>query len=139
MINPDPDADRNQILAVLDQEVTAIRNNDIKAYLAILADDAVFMPPNLPAKQGDELRLWLDEFLWSVTVQWLEFTRVETVVVSDLAYHVFACSWRVTPKAGGEPKVFHFKGLHILRRQLDGAWKLTREIWNTSPAAATTP
>ena len=139
MINSDPEVGREQVLAVLDQEVAAIGNDDIKAYHAILADDAVFMPPNLPPKAGDELRLWLDDFLQSVTVQWLKFTHVETVVVGGCAYHVFACSWRVTPRAGGEPKVLHFKGLHILRRQLDGAWKLAREIWNTSPAAAATP
>jgi ketosteroid isomerase-like protein len=138
MIDSDPEVDREQVLAVLDQEVAAIGNDDIKAYHAILADDAVFMPPNLPAKEGDELRRWLDDFLRGFAIQWLKFTHVETVVVSDCAYHVFACSWRVTPKAGGEPKVLHFKGLHILRRQLDGAWKLAREIWNTSPAAAAT-
>jgi ketosteroid isomerase-like protein len=90
MIDSDPEVAREQVLAVLDQEVAAIGNDDIKAYHAILADDAVFMPPNLTAKEGDELRRWLADFLQGVTVRWLNLIHVDTTVMSDLAYHVFA-------------------------------------------------
>jgi ketosteroid isomerase-like protein len=91
------------------------------------------MAPNVAAKTGTELRQWLNDFLRSVSVQWLKFVHVETVAVGDFAFHVFACSWRVTPKAGGESKVLHFKGLHVLRRGADGVWRIHREIWNMNP------
>lgn len=133
-MNQTVDSNQAGILAVVDQEASAIAAGDIKAYTAILADDAVFMPPSTLEKKGAELRRWLDEFLQSVTIQFLDYTHVEMAVVADLAYHVFACGWRVTPKAGGESRVLRFKGLQILRRQDNGEWKLTREIWNLDPA-----
>lgn len=136
MKNPDSESDRARVIAVLDQEKAAIGASDIHAYYAVLADDAVFLPPGLPALEGSKLRQWLDDFLKGVTVKWLEFAHVETVAVQDIAYHAFTCSWLVTAKAGGDPKTLHFKGLHILRRHLDGGWKIAREIWNTSPASS---
>jgi ketosteroid isomerase-like protein len=54
-----PEVERQEVLAVMDQEVAAISTADVDAYLAILADDAAFMPPNASAKAGQELRVWL--------------------------------------------------------------------------------
>jgi ketosteroid isomerase-like protein len=136
MATRDLDKERKQILAVLDQEKAAIEAGDIGRYLEVLADDAVFMPPNLPAMKGDELRQWLSDFLQRVTIRYLNYVPVETVIANGFAFHVFACSWQAVPKAGGEPKTLHFKGLHILRRQRGGSWKIAREIWNTSPDAS---
>jgi len=135
MLNSVSRVEDGGISAVLDQEVAAIAAGDAASYVATLAEDAVFMPPNLPAKMGAQLQSWLGEFLQQVMVQWLALTHVDTVVAGDLAYHVFACSWRVTPKPQGDPKVLHFKGLHILRRNPSGEWKISREIWNTNPEA----
>jgi ketosteroid isomerase-like protein len=134
-----PEADRKQVIAVTDEEVAAIAAGDFKRYAAILADDAVYMPPNLPAKAGDELRAWLKDFVVRFAIQWLKFVHEETTVAGDLAYHRYTYSWRVTPKAGGEPVVGHGKGLQILRREQDGQWKMARSIWNAIPAPSSTP
>jgi len=133
MTTADSKTDLRVVLATIDCEANAIAAGDRNAYFAVLTDDAVFMPPDAPQKQGAELRGWLDEFLRSVSVQWLSFTHDDTVVAGDLACHAFTCSWRVTPKAGGVSRVLQFKGLHVLRRDADGAWKIQREIWNTNP------
>ena len=130
--------DQQRVIALSDKEVTAMSAGDINQFLAILADDAVLMPPNLPAKSGNELRNWMRDFLERFTIEWLGFVHGETEVAGDLAYHAYAYSWRLTPRAGGEPIVAHGKGVHILRRDPDGRWKLTREIWNASPAAPET-
>jgi ketosteroid isomerase-like protein len=126
--------DRQMVLAVTDEEVAAIEAGDFKRYLAILADDALFMPPGSLAKTGEELREWLRDFVDRYSVRYLKFAHDETVVEDNLAYHRFVYGWKVTPKAGGETVVGHGKGMHILRRQPDGAWKIAREIWNTIPA-----
>jgi ketosteroid isomerase-like protein len=126
-------ADAKRVLDVIDEEVNAVSTGDAQAYLAILADDAVFMPPNQTSKAGDELRIWLREFLEEFSVKWLKFEHLDTETAGDLAYHTYAFSWRVTPKVGGEPTVAQGKGMHVLRRQADGAWKVVREIWNASP------
>jgi ketosteroid isomerase-like protein len=119
-----------EIAALTQREVNACAAGDIGLYLSILADDAVYMPPNTPAKTGEELRRWLGEFIADFTVEWQEFVHGETVVSQDLAFHDNAYRWTVTPKTGGQPVQGHGKGLHIACRQADGAWKLVRNIWN---------
>jgi ketosteroid isomerase-like protein len=57
----------------------------------------------------------------------------ELEAAGDLAYHTYVYTWLTTPRAGGEAKVSSGKGLHILRRQADGPWKIAREIWNDLP------
>jgi ketosteroid isomerase-like protein len=133
MTNSNPGAEIRQVQATIDRETAAIADGNRDAYFAVLTEDAVFMPPNTPAKTGAELRKWLDDFLRSISVRWLDFAHDETVVAGDLACHAFTCRWRVTPRSGGDSKVLRFKGLHLLRRGADGAWKIHREIWNTDP------
>ena len=127
------EGDSRRVLALTDQEVQSISVGDIKAYLALLTEDAIFMPPASHAKEGEELREWLRDCLERFTVEYLEFVHLDTMTMGSLGYHSFTYRWRVTPKAGGDPVVAHGKGLHILRRQLDGFWKIAREIWNGSP------
>ncbi len=125
--------DREGVLSALNREVQAIEGGDASTYFSILAADAVFLPPNTLPKTGDELRTWLAGFLAATKVEFLDNVHVETVIESRLAYHVFTCSWRVGSRTGGETRVLHFQGLHILTREAEGAWKIAREIWNTRP------
>ncbi len=127
------DKEREGVLSTLDREVQAIERADSLTYFSILADDAVFLPPNTKPKSGDELRSWLHEFLASTRVEYLKNARVETTIEGSFAYSLFACSWRATRRSGGDPRVMHFQGLHILRREGGGSWKIAREIWNTCP------
>jgi len=128
------DLDRAAIVALIDQEVRAAGHGDMDVYEAALADDAVFMPPNGPARHGKELRSWLREFLEGFAVEWLSFEHEETVVEGNLGYHTYRYEWKLTPRAGGEPTLGHGKGVHIVRREADGAWRIVREIWNATPA-----
>lgn len=132
-VHRDQSAENAAIHAAIDRERNAVAAGDANAYLAALTDDAVFMAPNVEAKTGPALRQFLEEFLRTVAVKWLSFEHLETVVVGDVAFHVFKCSWRTTPKAGGASAVMHFKGLHVLHRATDGRWRIRREIWNANP------
>jgi ketosteroid isomerase-like protein len=58
------------------------------------------------------------------------------VIRDDLACHVYTCSWTATPKSGGQPASMCFKGMHVLRRQPGGRWKISRSIWNTDPTTS---
>jgi ketosteroid isomerase-like protein len=128
------ETDLQQAVAVTDEEAAAIRAGDIARYLAILSDDALFLPPNSKPMGGGELREWLRDFVERFTIEWRSFVHEDAVVVGDLAYHRYSYSWTVTPKSGGEPTLAHGKGMHILRRQADGARKMSRNIWNAAPA-----
>ena len=59
------------------------------------------------------------------------------VVSGDLAVHRFTGELTLTPKAGGDAVTEAIKGLHVLRKQADGTWKITQDVWNTDrPAPA---
>jgi ketosteroid isomerase-like protein len=122
------------VAAAIEREKAAVTAGNWADYLAVLTDDAVFMPPNSLSKSGEELRTWLSSFVQGFQVEWLSFATTDLEVVQDLAYHTFTYTWRVTPHAGGEGKVSSGKGLHVLRRQADGPWKIAREIWNSVPS-----
>ncbi len=126
--------DVNAVIAVIDEEAAAIAAGDLARYLSLLAGEAVFMPPNSLERTGEELRRWLGEFLENVRVDYHSMHHDETHVAGDLAFHAFRCSWTASPKFGPKPARLHFKGVHVLRRQQDGSWKIAREIWNLNPA-----
>lgn len=46
MKQPGGDTERERILAAIERERSAVEKGDSAAYLSILSDDAVFMPPN---------------------------------------------------------------------------------------------
>jgi ketosteroid isomerase-like protein len=121
------------ILAAIEREKAAVASGNWPDYQVVLCDDAVFMPPMSPSKSGEELKRWLASFLRDVRVEWLEFKTIELEASGGLAYHAYLYTWRTTPRAGGEAKVSRGKGLHILRRQADGGWRIAREIWNDLP------
>jgi ketosteroid isomerase-like protein len=137
MIDAGLDRDRQQVFAVTEEEVAVIEAGDIRGYLALLSDDAVFMPQNVASKTGDDLRQRLRGFLDRVAIEYLRFAHGETVIRDDLACHAYTCSWTATPKSGGQPALMCFKGIHVLRRQPGGHWKTSRSIWNANPTSDT--
>jgi len=129
--------EKQRVDSAIDAEVAAIADDDIEGYLALLTEDALFLPPGLPSIGGEELRAWLREFLEQWRIEWLAFRHNETEVAGDLAFHRFSYSWRLEPKSGGPLRVSHRKGLLILRRSADGDWKIARKTWNSRPTPTT--
>lgn len=131
MGNSGTDPERARIFALTEAETKAVEAGDLDAYLCLLTDDAVFLPQNDSAKSGDELRRWLRDFLKRVAIKYTGFTHGETIVRDDLACHFYTCSWTAVARSGGQPVPMAFKGMHLLRRQPDGSWKIWRSIWNS--------
>jgi ketosteroid isomerase-like protein len=129
--------EKQRVESTFDAEVAAIEDDDIEGYLAVLAEDALFLPPGLPSMGGEELRASLREFLEQWRVEWLGFRHDETEISGELAFHRFSYSWRLEPKSGGQLQVAHGKGLHILRRCDDGNWRIAREVRNDRPTPNT--
>lgn len=128
------DMELHRVLAVAKQEPEVMSVGDIDAWLSILADDAVYMPPNSESREGENLRGWLGDFLRSSSIEWLEYVDGHTGVSGDLAFHDYFYEWRVTPKKGGDTIAGRGKGIQILWRQPDGSWKIVRNIWNSNPS-----
>ena len=133
MTDADFDRDSQQVFSVTEEERAAVEAGDINKYLSLLSDDVIFLPQNVDTKTGADLRQWLREFLGRVSIHYLEFAHGETVIRDDLACHEYICRWIAMPKSGGQPALTSFKGMHVLRRQRNGLWKISRNIWNTNP------
>jgi uncharacterized protein (TIGR02246 family) len=123
-------ADVEAIKTLLAEYDAAAAAGNVDAVMALHADDAVSMPPDVPARTGkEEIRAALVAFLEENTVQLT--SQVDEVRVSgDLAFLHVTYNETVTPKAGGEPTEYHGKWLVLLQRQPDGSWKWWREMWN---------
>lgn len=133
MVEIESTLDCQEIFRITQEEVSAIEAGDIGKYLSVLSPDAVFMPQNVAAKSGDDLRNWLRDFLEQVSIKLQHFAHGETIIRDDFACHAYSCSWTAVPRSGGTATLMFFKGMHVLRRQPDGSWKIARNIWNTDP------
>jgi ketosteroid isomerase-like protein len=127
-------SDLAQVLAVAQRESAVMAAGDVQGWLDLLAEDAIYLPPNSPPKSGSELRVWLAEFLRTFVVEWLEYKDGATEISGDLAVHDYSYFWRVTPRAGGPPVLGRGKGIQVLHRGSGGSWKIVRNVWNATPA-----
>lgn len=130
----DTTADREAINALAEQEMQTLNAGDIEAHLATHTADAVVMPPEMPEARGHEaIRAVLEQLHGQFDVEGT-YTAKQTTVVGDIAYQQLAFDMTLTPKGEGEPISDVGKGLHVLRRQPDGSWKIVVDIWNASTA-----
>jgi ketosteroid isomerase-like protein len=124
-----------EVLRVAAEEAAAIESGNADKYIALLAPDAVFLPQNERMKAGAELHAWIRSFLESTLVHYLDFRHLETEVREDVAYHAYVCRWSMSPHAGGPAAEKSMRGVQILRRQTDGAWKISVSISNEHPGS----
>lgn len=120
------------ILNTIKLEINAVAESNFKKYSSLLTKDSEFLPPNSLPLTGKELLLWLKNFTDNFQVEWLEFLHKNVEAVESLGFHEYSFRWRLTPKKGGDSTEHKGKGIHILRRENNGSWKIAREIWNNS-------
>jgi len=111
----------------------AFARGDAKALSAMYTSDAIAFPPDREMIRGNEA---IGEF-WKATrdsgVQSVALTTVDVGRSGDLAYEVGTVSLAI--QAGGkEPTTATAKYVVVWKLQVDGSWKLHRDIWNSLPA-----
>ena len=117
--------------------LVAINANDLEAVLAMLTDDAIYLPPHEPAVAGKEaIRPWLDGYFTAYRTHW-EKETLELVAAGDWAMEYASERVRDVPVDGGEALEDVAKGIIVYRRQADGTWKVARDIWNSDLPAPT--
>jgi ketosteroid isomerase-like protein len=84
------------------------------------------------------LRRWLDTTFAQVTLSG-QYTSSEVTVSGDWAVDRYAGTLTATPKGGGAPMQEQIKGVHIMRRDTDGTWRIAQDIWNTDAAPPPPP
>ncbi|MBI2071557.1 MAG: nuclear transport factor 2 family protein [Gemmatimonadetes bacterium] len=121
------EADRQAIQAASDQFLQHFQAKDWDALSQLYAEDAVLMPPNHPAVVG---RAAIREFTATFPPV-VEFSLTNDVIdgIGDLAY--VRGRYRMTLAIEGTP-TDSGKYIEIRRRQPDGSWKFTADIFNSS-------
>jgi uncharacterized protein (TIGR02246 family) len=121
-------ASRSAIEATVDRYVAASNEGDAEALTALYAEDAVLLPPDHEPIHG---RKAIGEFWHQGTDTGLEVSTLRLDVDGNVAYLVGR--YRLPPTEQEEAD--SGKYVLCLRRQTDGTWKLTADIWNGSGAS----
>ncbi len=124
VVPPDPGS-RKAIEAAVQQYVAASNLGDADALTDLYADDAMLLPPDHEPIQG---RAAIGAFWRQGTDQGLEVTTLSVEVDGGVGYLV----GRYNLPATDEEPADSGKYVMCLKRQRDGAWKLTADIWNRS-------
>ncbi len=128
----DVEADRAAIEAVREAEEAAAVAGSVDDFMALFADDAVFLQPNGPQAAGaDAMREVMEGFMEASKIEFNRYDTEEVLVSGDLAVERYSAEWTLTPKAGGDPVTEGVKGIHVMERQADGSWKIVYDVWNS--------
>ena len=119
---------RRAIEAAVQRYVDASNQGDADALASLYADDAMLLPPDHEPVRG---RAAIGDFWRQGTDEGLEVTTLTVEVQGDLGYLV----GRYHLPATDEEPADSGKYVMCLKRQRDGAWKLTADIWNRSGEA----
>jgi len=113
--------------------LSGLRDDNPDSVLAVMTDDLVIMPPNEPILNGKAaVRTWYAGLLTQVRTNSLTVTDREVQLNGDLATEVSAFEWVMAPVAGGPPIIDRGHYIQVWRRQPDGRWLLSRELWNSA-------
>jgi uncharacterized protein (TIGR02246 family) len=118
-------ASRGAIEATVDRYVAASNEGDAEALAALYADDALLLPPDHEPIHGREA---IVEFWREGTDEGLEVSPLRLEVNGDVAYMVGRYRLPPTEEEAADSGQY----VLCLKRQPDGAWKLTADIWNGS-------
>ena len=121
-------ASRGAIEATVDRYVAASNEGDAEALADLYAEDAMLLPPDHEPIHGREA---IVEFWRQGTDTGLEVSPLRLEVDGDIAYMVGR--YRLPPTDEEEADSGQY--VLCLKRQRDGAWKLTADIWNGSGAS----
>ena len=115
--------------------LAALRGNNIDSMQMHWTDSVLVLPPGEPILRGRAaVRAWAEAFFQRFRVVEGQFTESHVTISGNLAIERVAFSLTFRPVAGGAPVTDVGKGVHVYRRQADGAWNLTMDIWNSDAA-----
>jgi ketosteroid isomerase-like protein len=130
-------ADEAVIRAGTDTWNTAYNAGEVDRIVALYADDAVVMPPNVPAISGHEaIKEYLTKDVAAAKAAGLTAKDGTSAVgvSSDLAWHAGTSS--VIDAAGKTVETGKYTEVW---RRTNGKWLIVRDIWNDDALPAPTP
>lgn len=116
---------RQAIQAAVGRYVDASNQGDVETLTSLYAEDAVLLPPDHAPIEG---RKAIEKFWQQGTDQGLRVTTLRLEVAGDVGYLIGRYNLPATAKEQADSG----KYVMCLKRQRDGTWKLTADIWNSS-------
>jgi uncharacterized protein (TIGR02246 family) len=110
----------------------AAQTKKVDDWVAFYTDDAVILPPNAPKATGKEdIQKGIGELLSApgLSISW-EPEKVEVARSGDLAYTQGKYLLTMND-AKGKPMTDHGKTSEIWKKQPDGRWKCTVDMWSS--------
>ena len=104
----------------------AFESPDLSAWVDWYTEDAIFVGPGVPAIEG---RPDLLEVAPQISISSMEIAAHSTLGEGDLAATFGRATWVSGPKGSDAPRVRR-RFLMVWRRDLDGAWRIVREMLN---------
>ncbi len=125
---PDTTAeDRATIDGTIEPFEAAYNAADVDGVLAFYDEQIVRMPQDAPSTEGlGGVRLSLEE-AFALGTPDISITQEELILSGDIAISRGNYLLTFTPE-DGEPVVVNGKYLNVLRRQVDGDWKIARSM-----------
>jgi ketosteroid isomerase-like protein len=126
-------ADLAAISAFNVQYLKAINDGDITALSKLTDDDHIMLAPGRPplaGKAANDAANGRTYEQFRIDEHWVP---IETVIDGNLAYQRGTFTVGATPKAGGAARTIAGNFLRIYRRQSDGSWRMTRDMFSTLP------
>jgi ketosteroid isomerase-like protein len=137
MTNTDAvETDRAAITRATAELLAAVNDSSADRCLAVWAADGVLMPPHHPSVQGHEAIGNYFRSLFSRRRFRFAFTSSDIHLAGDTAMECVTYTAIMWSESGASPIEDVGKGLHVYRRQSNGSWKLTHDIWNSDQPAA---
>jgi ketosteroid isomerase-like protein len=115
--------------------VAAFEGRDVERILSYWTDDAVVLPPGLPAVVGKAaLRQYVEGSMQipGFNINWTS-TDVTFSPDGNLAY-MFSRNAVTMSAQDGTPAITEGRAVTIWRREPDGEWRCAVDIWNAEPA-----
>ena len=127
----DFEADIEAIISLTEEYDAAVNSGDLDSWMSLFTDDAVRMPPNMPAVVGKDAIRSLQQSFFEMYTFDIKETTDDIIIAGDWAFVRGAYIYTSTPKAGGEPIRNIGKWVAFHKRQRDDSWKCYRNIWNS--------
>jgi ketosteroid isomerase-like protein len=124
-------ADLAAITAFNEKYLQAINNGDIAALSSLTDEGHIMIAPNRAPTVGKAANDTANERgfrQFNIEEKWMP---EETVIDGDLAYQRGTFTVIATPKAGGATRTTRGNFLRIYRRQTDGSWRMTRDMFSS--------
>lgn len=126
---------RDDLVAVSRLLVTLDRiaaEEDLEELLALVAEDAVLMPPAEPAVVGMRgIGEWFRDLYDRVDIE-VRHEPLEVDAAGPFLIHRGNASGTLTPKGGGPPTGFDLKYMFVLRKRANGSLELWRAIYSSN-------